>query len=492
MAALLSITRLAVDPTNSSAYTYSWHLTNNDAVDEVWRRCDKLVPGSIVRTGSRESRTREFEGLQKLLRAPAPERTPATLWAAHRSAVAQLERCRTTLQQVAQRELRLIEARTQLHAAAARLDVDPAWRPTTDVSRAHSLARAPNWLFGEWRRKRLLRRAGLPGPRADTAETCRAVGDFADAVAGWEQLCSAAARTPPDDVLATSLATAQIAVSITSTDLLRAATHVAEQDGQNEIRELIKALKESGTDRRRREDALTHVRGWAVTCQSARRFPLRPELFDLVVVDEASQCPIPHVVPLLFRARRALIVGDVMQLPHISGLSPRRDQELRNRHGIGSVWVDEHCQSVRRHSAFHAAHRVANGSLLLDEHYRSHPEIAALANRLFYGGELIVLTDIRGRPALTGRSIRWCDVPGRAIRGPNGESWRNPDEVAQTVACVEQLLAQLPPEATIGVVTPYAAQSTELTQWLGLGTGEAGDRLRVGTVHKFQAVNATS
>ncbi|WP_242440959.1 AAA domain-containing protein [Streptomyces sp. CB02923] len=26
--------------------------TNNEAVDEVWRRCDTLVPGSIVRTGS--------------------------------------------------------------------------------------------------------------------------------------------------------------------------------------------------------------------------------------------------------------------------------------------------------------------------------------------------------------------------------------------------------------------------------------------------------
>jgi hypothetical protein len=105
---------------------------------------------------------------------------------------------------------------------------------------------------------------------------------------------------------------------------------------------------------------------------------------------------------------------------------------------------------------------------------------------LFYGGELTVLTEIRGRRALTGRSIRWRDVTGRAIRGPNGESWRNPDETAQTVACVEYLLAQLPPETTIGVVTPYAAQSTDLKQQLGLGTGKPDDRVRVGTVHTFQ------
>jgi hypothetical protein len=459
--------------------------TNNGAVDEVCRRCDELVPGSVVRTGSGKYRTRELEGLQKLLGLPAPKSNLVTLRAAHRSAAEQLDRCRTTLQQVAERELRLIEARVQLCAAAARLDVDPAWRPATDVGRAHSLARAPAWLFGRWRRDRLLRRAEAPGRHPDTAETCRALGDFADAVARWEQLRSAAARTPPDDMLATNLDAAQTKVSTASLDLLRAATHTAASNGQDKIRELVTA-RQSSTDWKQVANVLTHVPGWAVTCQSARRFPPRPGLFDLVVIDEASQCPIPHVVPLLFRAQRALIVGDVMQLPHISGLSPRQDRELRSRHAIGSAWADEHCQSVRRHSAFHAAQRAAGSSMLLDEHYRSHPEIAALANRLFYGGALTVLTEIRGRPALTGRSIRWCNVTGRALRGPNGGSWRNPDETAWTVECVEYLLMQLPREATIGVVTPYAAQSTDLRRQLGVGMGQHGDRVRVGTVHTFQ------
>lgn len=287
-------------------------------------------------------------------------------------------------------------------------------------------------------------------------------------------------------MLATDLDAAQAKVSTTSLDLLQAATHTATSNGQDKIRELMTARRSDRSDWKQVANVLTHVCGWAVTCQSARRFPPRPALFNLVVIDEASQCSIPHVVPLLFRARRALIVGDVMQLPHISGLSPRQDRELRNRHAIGSAWAEEHCQSVRRHSAFHAAQRAVSGSLLLDEHYRSHPEIAALANRLFYGGELTVLTEIRGRPALTGRCIRWHNVTGRAIRGPNGGSWRNPEETTQTIECVKHLLGQLPPEATIGVVTPYAAQSTDLRQQLGVGTDQPGGRVRVGTVHTFQ------
>ncbi|PZS15190.1 MAG: hypothetical protein DLM60_17710 [Pseudonocardiales bacterium] len=103
--------------------------TNNGAVNEVWRRCDELVPGSVVRTGSGVNQAHELDGLEKLCKAPGPEVTPATLREAHRSAAKQLDRCRTTLQEVAECELCLIETRARLRAAAGRLDVDPAWRP---------------------------------------------------------------------------------------------------------------------------------------------------------------------------------------------------------------------------------------------------------------------------------------------------------------------------------------------------------------------------
>jgi hypothetical protein len=33
------------------------------------------------------------------------------------------------------------------------------------------LSEVHSWLFGEWRRNRLLRQAGLPGPHPNTAET---------------------------------------------------------------------------------------------------------------------------------------------------------------------------------------------------------------------------------------------------------------------------------------------------------------------------------
>ena len=48
---------------------------------------------------------------------------------------------------------------------------------------------------------------------------------------------------------------------------------------------------------------------WAVTSLSARgRVPFEPGYFDLVVIDEASQCDIASALPLLYRAKRSVII----------------------------------------------------------------------------------------------------------------------------------------------------------------------------------------
>ncbi|MFF7406588.1 DEAD/DEAH box helicase [Streptomyces murinus] len=223
--------------------------------------------------------------------------------------------------------------------------------------------------------------------------------------------------------------------------------------------------------------------GWAVTSLSARRFPLGPALFDLVVIDEASQCAIPHVLPLLFRARRALVIGDPMQLTHITKISPHREALIRRGNGLRSEWLEKHHLAYRRHSAFHAAERSAGGTLLLDEHFRCHPHIAAISNDLFYDGGLTVLTDTRGRPALPRPAVIWTDVPGRATRPSLGGSWVNEDEIRKAHDSVNYLLEQLPPEATVGVVTPFAPQAEALRRRLRPYDEE---RLRIGTVHTFQ------
>ena len=57
--------------------------------------------------------------------------------------------------------------------------------------------------------------------------------------------------------------------------------------------------------------ALQALPVWALTNFSARpNLPLQRDLFDLVVIDEASQCDAASALPLLVRAKRAMIIGD--------------------------------------------------------------------------------------------------------------------------------------------------------------------------------------
>ena len=69
-------------------------------------------------------------------------------------------------------------------------------------------------------------------------------------------------------------------------------------------------------------NSFNHLRGWACTALTAySNFPLESGLFDLVIVDEASQCSLAAVLPLAYRAKRLAIVGDPFQLNPIISLS---------------------------------------------------------------------------------------------------------------------------------------------------------------------------
>ncbi len=71
------------------------------------------------------------------------------------------------------------------------------------------------------------------------------------------------------------------------------------------------------------EIGLMHLRPvWLMNPDVASRvLPLKAGLFDLVVYDEASQMPVEHAVPTLYRAKRAVVSGDEKQMPPSSFFS---------------------------------------------------------------------------------------------------------------------------------------------------------------------------
>ncbi len=464
--------------------------TNNQAVDEVWQRCERLVPDSLVRTGSPygeiDYRKNEADTLRRLLNA-APQNTTNlhTATAQHARSTKHLKRARQDLARTAEIEQRLLSAGSERkhHADAlgqtvAALGERLGSELSTWKRRAHRVSSAH--IFGQWRRARLLRKIGIDATE-DTSVACQHVADFVTAELKWRQHRAEIDTVPSDEALAESLHSAESSVQRASLQMWRSAMAGGVSAGRQTIRALAQAISTGTPDWSALRNVVPHVRGWATTSLSVGRFPTDPGLFDLVIIDEASQCSIAHVLPLLFRARRALIIGDVMQLQHITSIAPEHEALVRRRTGVRSSWLESHKLSFRRHSAFHAGERAVGSSLLLDEHYRCHPDIAAVSNELFYSGELTVLTDIRDRPAVGRPAVTWRDVAGKATRPRSGSSWVNHDEVRAAYECVGYLLAHLPASSTIGVVTPFKAQQEQLVRrW------QDEDRVRVGTVHTFQ------
>ncbi|OLL71351.1 DNA helicase [Pseudonocardia sp. Ae168_Ps1] len=476
--------------------------TNNTAVDEVVERCHRIAPGFVVRTGNRAARQREQAIVAGLLRAQKSAPDVETRHRALRAADRSWSRARDELDTIARRENELLAAERACHTEEVRLRADPApfsrAAPPSWVDRAASLAKA-RW-FGDWRRRRFLR-SFIGADTADHRFSPLGRFDDADKAAGdTSQICAALGRWGKADRDRTRLrelvgGVDDLAVqsALTEAETRRAtwgraltADVVARRarDGHRQIRELQQASASDRTDWGEFRRALPYLPAWASTSLAARRFPIGEGLFDLVVIDEASQCTIPSIVPLLYRAKRALVIGDPMQLSHITNVDPGTDATLRSRWKVPRAWLSEHRLSPVRHSAFAAAEQRSGPAILLDEHYRCHPDIAGVVNRLFYKGRLTVFTDpaAPGRVRLPGPALRWRDVAGHAVRGPSGRSWRNDAEATEIDAVLGELIRDLPDTATIGVVTPYRAQAELVTEL----AGQFGDRVQVGTAHKFQ------
>ena len=205
-----------------------------------------------------------------------------------------------------------------------------------------------------------------------------------------------------------------------------------------------------------------HIPAWCVTNLSARNsLPLEPNLFDLLIIDESSQCDIPSALPLLYRSRRAVIIGDPLQLRHITKIERRQDRQLQADHGLGA---DDLRFTYIENSLYDLS--ITTGKpIQLQDHYRSHSQIVDFSKHQWYQGNLNVWTDhSRLKAPPDGKyGIRWTEISGTARR-PRDGSVVIPSEVEVVVAQVIDLLMNQRFDGTVGVVTPFRAQANMILE----------------------------
>lgn len=110
----------------------------------------------------------------------------------------------------------------------------------------------------------------------------------------------------------------------------------------------------------------------------------RPNSFDVVIIDEASQSG-PEALFLEFIADKIIVVGDNKQIsPESVGIDKEEVHQLRRKFLADlphkdNIGVDD--------SFFDLALIRFPGFIRLREHFRCMPEIIQFSNNLFYAGE---------------------------------------------------------------------------------------------------------
>ena len=189
--------------------------------------------------------------------------------------------------------------------------------------------------------------------------------------------------------------------------------------------------------------------------------PLEKDLFDLVIIDEATQCDIASALPAIYRAKHAVIVGDPNQLRHYSFVSTAQQNQLKHKLQIpDDVIFDYRNKSIL--DLFISKVEGQDQVSFLREHFRSTPSIIEFSNTQFYYGQLEVL---KSTPKHTSNNqIELIEVDG--IRNKKGI---NAIEAECVISKVNQLIIKHKDDSykpSIGILSPFNAQVSYIQKLL--------------------------
>ena len=214
--------------------------------------------------------------------------------------------------------------------------------------------------------------------------------------------------------------------------------------------------------------------------------PLKKELFDLLIIDEATQCDISGVLPLLQRAKKVVVTGDKKQLRHISFLSKSKMINLANQNNI--EWLEKYNYRTKSVLDYVLEDTTSSQQIsVLDEHYRSLPEIINFSNTYFYDSSLLIMNDLPKRKERA--SVFLIETLGKKdSRGHNeAEAEDILEEVLKIIEKEKELGAKQ--SSSLGIISPFSDQvkyvGNLIKTKLSLKEIEK-HKIRIGTPYSFQ------
>jgi len=240
---------------------------------------------------------------------------------------------------------------------------------------------------------------------------------------------------------------------------------------------------------------------WQATTHE-RNLPLY-DFIDLLIVDEAGQVS-PDIAGATFSlAKKALAVGDILQIEPVWGINKHIDIANMKKYQVietnctVDIMFDTGLSSsggnvmkiAQRASKYQKTdiHGSFERGMFLSEHRRCVPEIIDYCNRLAYKGRLIPARE--SKPDYPLPHLGYAHIQGKSVK--MGSSRGNPIEarviahwVSDHKGLLRSLYPNLPLQEIIAIVTPFKKQTNLLRKELLLqGINE---RIEIGTIHVLQ------
>ncbi|WP_215222677.1 AAA domain-containing protein [Echinicola shivajiensis] len=189
--------------------------------------------------------------------------------------------------------------------------------------------------------------------------------------------------------------------------------------------------------------------------------------YDYLIMDESSQVDLATGALALSCAKKAVIVGDLKQLPNVVD----GEMQIKTDRVFEESDLSEHYR-YSTHSLLSSIVAVFPNvpKTLLREHYRCHSKIIEFCNRKFYDNQLIVHTESKtDRQPL----VVYKTAPGNHARERMNQ--RQIDIIKHEIIPKERLES-----IDLGIVTPYRNQTNELQKAFH------ETQVKADTVDKFQ------
>lgn len=211
-------------------------------------------------------------------------------------------------------------------------------------------------------------------------------------------------------------------------------------------------------------------------------FPLERDLIDLLIIDEASQCDISSALPMIQRSKQIVVIGDPMQLKHITNVTSYEEGEIKaalnltenNRASYRDVSLWDYCNTL--------LNSTGATSVVLDNHFRCNYGIIGYSKEFFYRRRLGINLNIKTTPGnvnIDQEGIIWEDVIG----SQKNEMQNINEEEAKRCIEIAEKLAKKYPDISIGIISPFKHQAQEISSMIHK---DLSGQIVSDTVHKFQ------